>query len=103
MKRNLDKVTEVRKSVRTDMRRLGHLYHEFKSQNDIRTLNGNAMEMLNRVNFNQLCTAINNYATGENDKVKAGLKISLIYLIKNIRANNERCNISKWDFILFVG
>jgi len=82
MKRKLDKVTEVRKSVRTDMRRLGHLYQEFKSQPDIREVNRNAFDLLDRTNFNQLCDAINNYTTDEDEKIKSGLKISLIYLIK---------------------
>lgn len=64
------------------MRRLGHLYTEFKLQPDIQTVNNNAMDMFNRLNFDQLSNAIGNYTTENNEKIKSGLKISLIYLIK---------------------
>ena len=82
MKRKLDKETEVRKSVRTDMRRLAHLYNEFKVLPDIVSVNENSMDLFNRVNYFHLCDAISNYTTTKDNKVKSGLKVSLIYLIK---------------------
>lgn len=40
------------------------------------------MDLFNRVNYFHLCEAISNYTTTKDNKVKSGLKVSLIYLIK---------------------
>ena len=54
LKRKADKAVEVRKSVRNDMRRLARLYTAFKQQPNVTCHHNNAMDMFNRVNFDQL-------------------------------------------------
>ena len=49
--RKIDKITEVRKSIRNDTHRLGHLYAEFKDRSGTTSKYNNAMDMFNRVNF----------------------------------------------------
>ena len=82
IKRKLDKETEVRKSVCTDMRRLAHLDNKWKVLPDIVSVNGNSVDLFNRVNYFHLCDVISNHTTTKGDKVKSGLKVFLKYLIK---------------------
>lgn len=79
-----DKKTEVRRSVMSDMRRLATLYMHFTEQ---MTSAGNSdiefVGMYKRSNFDQLEAAIRQYTAGDGDSsVKAGLKLSLYYLVK---------------------
>ena len=83
LKKKPEKKMEVRKSVMSDMRRLGNLYTHFADHNPAQISNPpSAGDMLHRKNFPALESAIQSY-TGEED-VKAGLKSSLYYLIKNM-------------------
>ncbi|XP_065651046.1 uncharacterized protein LOC136079248 [Hydra vulgaris] len=70
MKRKLDKQSEVLKSVRNDMRRIGHLYSIFKINKKVKHVYNNAMDMLNRINFDAFRTAIDEY-TIEGDYLKS--------------------------------
>ncbi|XP_065673908.1 uncharacterized protein LOC136090860 [Hydra vulgaris] len=81
MKRKLDKQSEVLKSVRNDMRRIGHLYSIFKINKKVKHVYNNAMDMFNRINFDAFRTAIDEY-TIAGDYLKSGLKIVLSSLIK---------------------
>ena len=84
--KKLDKKSEVKRSVRTDMRRLAGLYicfrDEQKIDNAIVTV-GNASDMFQRRNFKILETSIKKFTTGEQGLIKPGLKMSLFYLLKS--------------------
>lgn len=81
-----DKKVEVRKSVMADMRRMGTLYNEFKSQHEVHGTaplqQGNAGDMFNRDHFEALRGAIEKLTFTEG-KLKPGLKLGLYFLIKN--------------------
>ncbi|XP_033110648.1 uncharacterized protein LOC117111761 [Anneissia japonica] len=90
MKRKQDKHVEVQKSVMSDMRKVATLYLEFKNLKDEYELTADAGEMLVRKNFNYLheavdkvtsCTDKEDMKGRPNSQIKAGLKISLLYLI----------------------
>lgn len=78
-----DKKAEVKKSVMTDMRRLGGLYKIFseRMREEGITL-VDSRDMLTRKYFDHLLLSIDEFTIGENDTIKAGLKIGLYYLIK---------------------
>ncbi|KAJ8018484.1 hypothetical protein HOLleu_43501 [Holothuria leucospilota] len=80
-----DKKLEVRKSVMSDMRRLGSLYQCFKEQHVIHGTSslkiGTARDMFQRGNFDCLSEAISAY-TEDGCELKSGLKIGLYYLLK---------------------
>ena len=80
------------------MRRIGHLFHHFKSSlNEVQNTDNAAVtpaDMLMRRNFDVLKDAIFVYTSGENDELKAGLKISLCYLLKKL------CKIVKGSFLM---
>lgn len=110
MSKKPEKAGEVKKSVRTDMRRLSSLYIHFKeikeerigkseSNTDAgsrpsvtipteemknRTVDQNASEMLQRRNFTILEEAIERYTTRDVSEggIKAGLKMSIFYLLR---------------------
>ena len=82
IRRKKDKQTEVRRSVRADMRRLGHLFKNFKKL-EIQPIFNNATDMFLRKNFTNLKIAINLYTSSENEQQKSGLKQALCYLILN--------------------
>ncbi|XP_065683106.1 uncharacterized protein LOC124805787 isoform X1 [Hydra vulgaris] len=82
IKRKKDKQNEVRRSVRADMRRLAHLYTNFKKF-EIKSVYNNATDMFLRLNFRHLSSAISNYTSSENEEQKSGLKHALCYLILN--------------------
>jgi len=86
MKRKQDKLSEVAKSVRMDMRRLATLFITFKQVVGNNCEHEDASSMLVRSNFQALEDAINIRCTEheqEGDEgLKAGLKISYYYLIK---------------------
>lgn len=75
IKRRQEKEEEVRKSVRSELRRIAHLYMIFKMQN-------NSSDMLKRENFLSLKAAIEQYTTQDDDTLKASLKTSIYYLLK---------------------
>nr|XP_047130096.1 uncharacterized protein LOC124810008 isoform X2 [Hydra vulgaris] len=81
MKRKCDKASEVLKSVRNDMRRLGNLYSIFRRNEKVHKKYSNSMDMFNRINFDILRNAIDEYTISENC-LKSGLKIVLSSLIK---------------------
>ncbi|XP_057296083.1 uncharacterized protein LOC130629325 isoform X2 [Hydractinia symbiolongicarpus] len=83
-KRKCEKSFEVRKSVRTDMRRIAHMYNLFLKQNDIERPNGDASDMFNRRNFEHLKNVIDVYTTSEDNELKAGLKQNIYYLLKRV-------------------
>ena len=83
MKRKSDKAVEVRKSVKTDMRRLASLYIVFKRRPSAEVVFGTtAHDMFNRANFSELSEAIEDYTTDSEKKLKPGLKQNLYYLLK---------------------
>ena len=84
IKRKLDKEMEVRRSVRNDMRRLGNLYREFKQSEGVKQVFHNACDMFRRENFLILTKAIDTYTKKNEDRIKAGLKFDLFYLIKSL-------------------
>ena len=90
MKRKQDKKFEVRRSVMTDMRRMATLFHEFKLLNPNHDSESSA-EMFDRKNFDTLHEAINQVTQkdpssepGNHSTLKAGLKISIFYLLKKM-------------------
>ena len=83
MKRKKDKTMGVRKSVRTDMRRLENMYLIFLTQENVNRKNGNALDMFLRCNFQQLRESIDVYTLKDSSQIKAGLKHVLYYLIKS--------------------
>ena len=82
VKRKVDKSSEVRKPVRTDMRRIAHLYIPFKNQPDITHVYSTAQDLFDRRNVSQLQEALDTYCEKEKGGLKSGLKIALLYLIK---------------------
>ncbi|XP_057298490.1 uncharacterized protein LOC130629354 isoform X2 [Hydractinia symbiolongicarpus] len=82
IKRRHEKQEEVRKSVRSELRRIAHLYMIFKMQN-VKTFFKNSSDMLKRENFLSLKAAIEHYTTRDDDTLKASLKSSIYYLLKN--------------------
>lgn len=82
VKRRFDKKLEVQSSVRTDMRRLAHLYTHFKVYKPIIEPHGNAADMFLRRNFSVLGQAIAEYTASNEQVQKAGLKAALFYLIQ---------------------
>jgi len=81
-KRKAGKLSQVKKSVRTDMRRLAHLFVVFRDNPRIKMENGNVLDMFDRTNFDALTDCINKYSTGEDLQLKPGLKQNLFYLLK---------------------
>jgi len=79
LKKRNDKKVEVKKSVRTDMRRLAQLYVAFREKHAA----AKPEDMLVRSNFRLLDQAIES-CTDVNDEgeEKAGLKVALFYLLK---------------------
>ena len=81
-----DKVTEVKKSVMSDMRRLASLFVVYKDQEAVSATNRENLtveEMFKRENFGVLSEAIQDYTTqAESLEIKCGLKTALYYLIK---------------------
>ena len=77
-----DKKTEVKRSVMCDMRRLGSLFFHFKDAGQKNELT--VKDMLTRTNFPALSTAIQQATTEESSGIKAGLKISLYYLLQKL-------------------
>ncbi|XP_057290065.1 uncharacterized protein LOC130612732 isoform X2 [Hydractinia symbiolongicarpus] len=80
VKRRQDKKHEIQNTVRTDMRRLSHLYTHFQSKN-VNAFHGNASDMFIRTNFDALKDAIELYTDSNAEQQKAGLKAALYYLI----------------------
>ena len=78
-KRKFDKVVEVQRHVRSEMRRLANLYHAFKPE---KIKYNNALDMFLRVNFEHFRVSLDS-VTMDGDKVKGGLKHGLYYLIRN--------------------
>nr|XP_047141048.1 LOW QUALITY PROTEIN: uncharacterized protein LOC124816074 [Hydra vulgaris] len=81
-KKKKDKQNEVRRSVRAVMRRLAHLYTNFKKF-EIKSVYNNATDMFLRLNFRHLSSTISNCTSSENEEQKSGLKHALCYLILN--------------------
>ena len=82
-KRKMDKVAEVQRYVRSEMRRLANVYNAFKSQIIFKVKCGNALDMLLRENFDNLRVAIESVTAGDDGEMKGGLKYGLYYLIRN--------------------
>lgn len=86
MKQKQDKAVEVKRSVMQDMRRVAHLYVEFKGIcNAVRPTPvpcASSAEMLVRNNFDSLREAITRYTTNyESNELKSGLKNAIYFLI----------------------
>ena len=81
-KRKVDKIAEVQRYVRAEMRKLANLYSIFKQQNIPANKFGNGLDMLLRENYDILRECIEQM-TGSGEKIKAGLKHSLYYAIRN--------------------
>ncbi|XP_057316739.1 uncharacterized protein LOC130657748 [Hydractinia symbiolongicarpus] len=82
LKGKRDKVFEVSRSVRQDMRRIAHCYNHFKVKKDVLHTHNNSHDMFNRRNFDFLASSIEEYTKSSTDEMKAGLKENLFYLIK---------------------
>lgn len=95
----MDKKDEVRKSVMTDMRRLGNLYIEFqkteRTHGQLPIKKGDVSDIFQRENWLHLEQAVESYTTQEDGKtMKASLKLGLLYLIKNA------CKILKGTYLI---
>ena len=71
----------VRKTVRRDMRQIASLYKIFIKEKDVKPLTNDASDMFFGQNFEAMKSAILEY-TAEGDKIKAGLKHNLCFLVK---------------------
>ena len=80
-----DKKVELKRSVMTDVRRVGHLFMFFKEKCvEHNVVCESPSDMLRRQNISILKEAIESYTDGENgDSVKWGLKNALYYLVVN--------------------
>ena len=81
-----DKASQVKKSVMQDMRRLAHLFLEFKKQCAAAEVQvpTSAADILVRSNFEILRKAVKVYtAADSDDDIKAGLKHHVFYLLTN--------------------
>ncbi len=90
-KRKVDKRTEVRKSVMTDMRRIASVYSNMRKAEEtlgeMPDKTGNLSDLFRRNNFRHLEEAVERYTTVESSEVsgtgiKAGLKLAVYYLLK---------------------
>ena len=80
-----DKKQERRTSVKSNMRRLGVLYHCFKQKcHDSSVDTSSAIDMLKRKNFKILEDTIYSLTTENGEKVKNGLKVGLGYVIRKV-------------------
>jgi len=82
LSKNKDKAMEIRRSVRSDMRRLASLYKHFLKSNPPLLRYVNSIDMFNKENIPALKIAIDKYSD-DGDDVKAGLKVSIKFLIGN--------------------
>ena len=82
IKRKIDKAVQVRKTVRTEMRRLANLYVLLLEEPNITQLYNNIHDLFLRPNFSSLRDAIDRYSTSASGKMKPGLKQNLFYLLK---------------------
>ncbi len=85
-KGKMDKFREVRKSVMMNVRRLSGLYIQLKATQDtlgpLPQSDGGAIDLFKRANFRHLEEAVHEFTKKENG-IKAGLKLSLYYLLKS--------------------
>jgi len=81
VKRRFNKKDEVINKIRTDMRRLGHLYTRFKSMNPTKTSSKDSSDMFLCENFKALEDAIDDFTDTNAETQKAGLKNQLYYLL----------------------
>ena len=97
-KKKLDKLSEVKQSVRTDMRRLASLYIHFKNQVIPKNTYQNAHDMFSRTNFDALTSAVLACTSKEDGGIKAGLKLSLYYvLLASAKIMRATCLIQDKD------
>ncbi|XP_057293307.1 uncharacterized protein LOC130621949 isoform X3 [Hydractinia symbiolongicarpus] len=83
VKQKKDKLNEICKGIRGDMRRLAYLYVIFREEEGIVYHHGNSLDMFNRRNYELLAKAIEKYVAKDNSEdIKAGLKLNLCFLIK---------------------
>ncbi|XP_057294029.1 uncharacterized protein LOC130657627 isoform X3 [Hydractinia symbiolongicarpus] len=88
IKRRLNKKMEVERSVRSDMRRLAHVYSRFKDRvlevpRDCCNDKNNAGDMFLRENFEVLKYSIESYTHSDLEVQKSGLKAALYYVLKD--------------------
>ena len=83
IKRRVEKKVEIRKQVRSDMRRLATLFLHFKDQS-YTSFYQNSSDMCRRENFLFLRKAIEECTTKEDSSLKASLKAAIYYLLKNL-------------------
>ena len=95
IKSRAEKQDEVRKSVRSEMRKLGNLYLACLKQSDWKAVNGDASDIVCRDNMLALRKAILDHTTKEDDSLKCSLKASLYYTIKGFASS-----VSVWHLLL---
>ena len=95
----------MKKSVMADKRRLGYLYKHFRESDEtgFSTVSGNASDMLIRQNFQTLETAIERHTTSpESDKIRAGLKMKLYYIIRFSQVFEQNENLIFGDAVFSI-
>ena len=93
VKSRRDKKQDVYDSVRSAMRRLGHLYNPFKKRKEEISFfsssdQNNSTNMFLRENFEIFKWAVELYTSSDKEESKSGLKAGLYYLIKDAA---EKC------------
>ena len=88
-----DKEQDVYDSVRSAMRRLGHLYNYFRKRKEEISFfsscdQNNSADMVLRENFDIFKWAVEIYSGSDKEEPKSGLKAGLYYLIKDVA---EKC------------
>jgi hypothetical protein len=91
-----EKRAEKRKSLMSNLRRLGHLFLEFKKimlEKNPNLAFNSCREMFKRDNILGIQSAINSMTTDSENVIKSGLKVSLRYLISDV------CRVMKAYFL----
>ena len=102
MKGKKDKYSQIRNTIKQDMRRLGHLIQEAKrvrNETEIGTdvSSISADDFVTRENFQFLQEAINRCTMTDDIKMKASLKIAMFYLIKKFAKVVKATFLTKAD------
>ena len=81
----VDKQDERRKTLKSDMRRLGRLYSSFREIcREEKISSGTAIDLFKRQNFKILESSITKISTGDDGVNKDGFKIGIGYLLKKV-------------------
>ncbi|XP_057297360.1 uncharacterized protein LOC130627280 [Hydractinia symbiolongicarpus] len=82
VKRKKDKRVQVRKTIKSEVRIIGHIYDRALQQKQFNCAFNNSLDIFKRDNFSCLRLAIEKYTSAEDDTIKPGLKQNIYYILK---------------------